>query len=123
MPGQEQIVLTREVIVLRVAVTSPFDEFFLLWALSLQVVRRQWKRVIFMQTNREDVGHRYREILLPIPPGRSEARAVSKDFRTYFTGLSQLRSDFAHRLAEDGLHHFPLTGEQERDVLDRDDPE
>ena len=110
MPGQEQVVLTREVIVLRVTPKAPFDAFYMLWALSLQVVRDQWKRVIFMQTNREDVGERYREILLPVPPDRKEARSVSKEFRVYFTGLSRLRTSFAEHLSTEGLHHFTLTG-------------
>jgi hypothetical protein len=110
MPGQEQVVLTREVIVLRVEDGAPFDPFYLLWALSLQVVRAQWRRVIFMQTNREDVGDRYREVILPIPPNRSEATAVSRDFRAYFLGLSRLRDAFAKSLSADRLHHFTLTG-------------
>jgi len=110
MPGQEQVVLTREVIVLRVTPAAPFDAFYLLWALSLQVVLNQWKRVIFMQTNREDVGDRYREIIIPVPPDKKKAQAVSKDFREYFTGLARLRTSFAEHLATDGLHHFTLTG-------------
>lgn len=109
MPGQERVVLTREVILLRVTPHAPFDAFYLLWALSLEIVRNQWKRVIFMQTNREDVGDRYREILLPIPPDKKEARNVSKEFRAYYTGLSRLRTHFAEYLSNEGLHHFSLT--------------
>ena len=110
MPGQEQIVLTREVIVLRVTNKALFDAFYLHWALSLGVVRDQWRRVIFMQTNRDDAGHRYRDILIPIPPNKKEARAVSKEFRAYFRGLAQLRSTFTEYLAQEGLHHFTLSG-------------
>lgn len=110
MPGQEQIVLTRETIVLRVTDDAPFDPFFLLWALSLRVVRDQWKRLIFMQTNREDVGHRYREILVPVPPTRQDADAASAQFRAYFGGLATLRDQFAEYLSSDRLHHFTLTG-------------
>jgi type I restriction enzyme M protein len=110
MPGQEQVVLTREVIVLRVMPKARFDAFYLLWALSLQVVRDQWRRVIFMQTNREDVGDRYREIVLPVPPDPGQAKRVSLGFRTYFTGLARLRTNFAYHLAAEGLHHFTLTG-------------
>lgn len=119
MPGQEQVVLTREVIVLRVTPEAPFDAFFLLWALSLRIVRDQWKRIIFMQTNREDVGHRYREILIPVPPDRGDATQVSEEFREYFTGLSRLRTEFAEHLAAEGLHHFPLTG---GDAAPEDEP-
>jgi type I restriction enzyme M protein len=108
MPGQERIVLTREVIVLRVSKKAPFDAFYLLWALSLRVVRDQWRRVIFMQTNRDDVGHRYREILVPLPPDRATSLSVSKDFRDYFKGLARIQSKFARVLAEDDLHHLTL---------------
>ncbi len=113
MPGQERVVVTREVIVLRVTDKAPFDPFYLLWALSLRVVRDQWKRVIFMQTNREDVGYRFTEILVPVPPNKAEAREVSADFRAYYKGLSRLRSSFAQSLMGDGLHHFTLTGGEE----------
>ena len=67
MPNQERIVLTKEVIVLRSLVQEmEFDQFYLMWAMSLELVRKQWNRVILMQTNREDVGERYKEILIPI---------------------------------------------------------
>lgn len=108
MPGQEQIVLTREVIVLRVTSQAPFDSFYLLWALSLNVVRDQWKRQIFMQTNREDVGHRYRNILLPIPESPVEAKEVSVEFAKYYNGLAQLREAFSASLSGDRLHHDTL---------------
>jgi hypothetical protein len=108
MPGQEQVVLTREIILLRVTPQAPFDAFFLLWALSLRVVREQWQRVIFMQTNREDVGDRYREILLPIPPDKSTARAVSREFRAYYSGLSRLREKFSEYLSGNDLHYYSL---------------
>lgn len=110
MPGQEQVVVTREVIILRVTPKAPFDAFYLLWALSLKIVRDQWKRIIFMQTNREDVGHRYGEIIIPAPSSKKEAGTVSKDFRNYYVGMSRLRTNFASSLADSGLHHFMLTG-------------
>ena len=98
MPGPEQAVLIREVIVLRVTPESPFDSCFLLSVLSLKVVRDQGRRVIFVQTIREDVGHRYKEILLPIPFGSRRRSSRVEEFRTDFTGLSRLRTDFADRL-------------------------
>ncbi len=110
MPGQEQVVLTREVLVLRVSPSAPFDAFYLMWALSLQIVRDQWKRIIFMQTNREDVGDRYREIVLPIPPKKSDANSASKEFKDYFMGLSKLRTNFSDYLESDGMHHFTMSG-------------
>ena len=55
MPGQEQVVLTKEIIIIRPGPAAKFDTFYLLWALTLKIVRNQWKRIVFMQTNREDV--------------------------------------------------------------------
>lgn len=106
MPGQEQIVVTREVIVLRALPDADFDAFYLMWALTLKVVRQQWNRIIFMQTNREDAGHRYREIRIPLPPSSAVAREVSGPFRTYYENLAQHRTELARYLAEDGGHHY-----------------
>lgn len=106
MPGQEQIVLTKEVIVLRPGVKAQFDSFYLLWALSLTFVRDQWNRVIFFQTNREDVGSRFLEIELPVPPDRQKADGVSEYFREYFETIASARSKLAKALEADGNHHF-----------------
>ncbi len=66
MPGQENAVLTEEIIIARTN-TQLFDQFYLLWALTLKEVVAQWERIVFMQTNREDVGKRMYEIQIPIP--------------------------------------------------------
>jgi len=110
MPGQERIVLTREVIVLRVTNKAPFDAFFLHWALSLKAVRAQWRTVIFMQTNRDDVGHRYREIRVPITENQESGRKASEAFRTYYSKLASLRTQFAQALRKEGLHYLTLSG-------------
>ncbi|WP_229397800.1 hypothetical protein [Micromonospora okii] len=109
MPGQERVVLTKEMLVLRAADDAPFDNFYLLWAMTLKAVRRQWGRVIFMQTNREDVGPRYREIKIPIPPTPDLARAASQAFRTYYTESQKIREAFLTYLAEDDRHHVFLS--------------
>ena len=114
LPGQEQVVLTREIIVLRPGMNANFDSFYLLWALSLKVVRDQWRRIIFMQTNRDDVGKRYLEILFPVPPSREHAMDVSKCFREYYQTLSTARSAFARYLNQTGQHHFFISGAEEK---------
>jgi hypothetical protein len=106
MPGQEQVVATREVIVLRAAPSAPFDAFYLLWAMTLKIVKDQWKRVIFMQTNREDVGNRYLEIEIPIPPNKEVADSVSKQFRDYYLTVSTARVNLSNYLHGSGEHHF-----------------
>jgi type I restriction enzyme M protein len=106
MPGQEQIVLTREVLVLRAADDAPYDNFYLLWAMTLKAVRRQWDRIVFMQTNREDAGSRYNEICIPVPRDRDSADAFAKPFRDYYLGIQQRRDSFLNYLASDNKHHI-----------------
>ncbi|WP_313337997.1 hypothetical protein [Stutzerimonas nitrititolerans] len=115
MPGQERVLLTKEVIVIRPGPKANFDSFFLLWALTLNVVRDQWKRVVFMQTNREDVGKRYLEILIPITESAELAERVGAPFRNYYTSLAEARSHFAEYLRSSGQHHFFVSGAEEPD--------
>jgi type I restriction enzyme M protein len=93
MPGQEQIVLTKEVIGLR-SKSDLFDQFYLMWAMNLPVVRRQWERVIFMQTNREDVGDRFLEIEIPIPKSKEKSLSISKLYKTYYDSVANLKRTF-----------------------------
>jgi hypothetical protein len=72
------VVLTEEILVLRPGPKADFDAFYLLWALTLKIAREQWKRLIFMQTNREDVGQRYQELLIPIAATRQRAGASGR---------------------------------------------
>lgn len=108
MPGQEEIVVTKEVLFLRPGPNASIDSFYLLWAMSLKAVRNQWKRVVFMQTNREDVGKRYLEIEIPWVDDATVAAERSKAFRDYYQGMQALRRDFVHALEEDGEHHVFL---------------
>jgi type I restriction enzyme M protein len=109
MPGQEDLLVTKEVIVVRPGPEAFFDAFYLLWALTLRVVRDQWRRVVFMQTNREDVGDRYHEIEIPLAPDAVSAHAVSQSFREYFLALATAREGLSRYLAS-GEHHFFVPG-------------
>ena len=113
LPGQERVVMTKEVIVLRPDPKANFDPFYLLWALSLKVVRDQWRRIIFMQTNREDVGKRYLEILLPVPPSPARAKEISEPFRSYYQTLATARSALSDYLYQEKQHHFFVSGAEE----------
>jgi len=118
MPGQEQVLTTKEVIVLRPGPEAEFDAFYLLWAMTLRIVRDQWKRVVFMQTNREDVGKRYFEIKIPVPPSREKADAVSAAFRNYYTTLADAREGLNAYLANNSDHHFFVSGADAPDLAD-----
>ena len=106
LPGQEQVVTTKEVIVVRPGEEANFDPFYLMWALTLNIVRDQWRRVIFMQTNREDVGDRYLSIRIPIPRDASHAALVSRPFREYYKNLANARDELRSYFAIEPNHHF-----------------
>lgn len=116
MPGQEQVLTTREVIVLRPGPAAIFDTFYLLWAMTLKIVRYQWRRVVFMQTNREDVGQRYLEIEVPIPPNAKRAEDVSKEFRDYYQSLAKARTALEVYLAKSKEHHFFVSGAEPPEI-------
>jgi type I restriction enzyme M protein len=115
MPGQEQVMMTKEVIVMRPGPKATFDGFYLLWAMTLKIVRDQWKRVVFMQTNREDVGKRYLEIEIPVPPSRKRADEVSAEFRTYYQTIADARKKLQTYLNASDDHHFFVSGAEQPD--------
>ncbi|MDR8730796.1 hypothetical protein [Burkholderia pseudomultivorans] len=106
MPGQEQVVTTKEVIVVRPGKEANFDPFYLMWALTLNIVRDQWRRVIFMQTNREDVGDRYLDIRVPVPRDADHAAEISRPFRHYYQSLAKARDELRTYFASEPDHHF-----------------
>lgn len=100
LPGQERSVFTKEVLVLSATAEAPFDNFFIAWALMQDSVNAQWDRVIFMQTNREDLGDRWKEVLVPVPRSKKEAEALSKSTRDYYQGLARLKKEYQEKLSE-----------------------
>lgn len=107
VPGEEQIVLTKEVFVFRVnSNVLGYSPFYLLWALCLSEVRNQWSRITLMQTNREDVGGRYKEIRIPKPKSKGWADEVSKAFRDYFEGLANAKKVFAESTKSDNFDYI-----------------
>jgi hypothetical protein len=110
MPGQERVVLTKEIIVLRPGPKATFGPFYLLWALTLKIVREQWRRVVFMQTNREDVGDRWLEIEIPIPKTPEIAATAARPFAEYYTAIATARTDLGGYLQRSGEHHFFVSG-------------
>ena len=105
VPGEERIVLTKEVFVFRALDAELFDPFYLIWAFSLKVVREQWRRITLMQTNREDCGNRYREIVIPKPPSKTWARDASTAFKAYFEAIAAAKTVFVENLKEDPFEY------------------
>jgi type I restriction enzyme M protein len=112
LPGEEQVVLTKEMFIIRLTEKGRkiIDPFYLLWALSLRAVRDQWRRVALMQTNREDVGSRHKEIRLPWPPSGRGSKAwateKAKDFRAYFQGIAKAKTDFLTSLESSDIAYI-----------------
>ena len=105
IPGEERIVITKEVFVFRSNDKEIYDAFYLLWAFSLKAVRNQWRRIALMQTNREDCGTRYKEIVLPKAPDEAWARQRSEPFRSFFTTIAQARSTLSETLQKDDFQY------------------
>lgn len=106
LPGEESVVLTKEVFVLRVIDRTVWDPFYLLWALSLKSVRAQWKRIALMQTNREDCGPRFQEIVVPKPVCHDWALEQSSAFRDYFETIADARKRFTERISRSGMEYI-----------------
>lgn len=111
MPGQENVVLTKEIIVMRATDLAPFDQFYLMWALSLTAVRKQWDRIVFMQTNREDVGKRVLEIRIPFPLISERADEISVPFKEYYTSIEAARRGFINQLNSSEFNYHIHLGE------------
>lgn len=107
IPGEEQIVITKEVFIIRVLDdTQGYSPFYLLWALSLIQTRKQWSRISLMQTNREDVGERYKEVIIPEPISKEWADKVSAPFRNYFEGIAKSKEAFIKATSEDSFNYI-----------------
>jgi len=126
LPGEENVVLTKEVFVFRIIDADIWDPFYLLWALSLKVVREQWRRIALMQTNREDCGSRYKEIILPKPKNAKWAKEVSKGFREYFQTLANAKTQFIDKIKSDKFEYVAnvISGQyqdEEIEIIENDE--
>lgn len=100
MPWQTNVILTREINIWRVTKKAKkIDPFLLLNLMSLKAVHGQFSFLVLMQTNREDLSKRYKEILLPIPRDEGTRERWSKPIENYFE--MQIKSrEFYRQLRE-----------------------
>jgi len=61
----------------------------------LNEVRKQWLRIVFMLTNKEDVGKRMLEIMIPAPKNIKASNKYSAPFKTYYKYLEK-KQEFFH---------------------------
>jgi type I restriction enzyme M protein len=102
MPWQTRIVLTREIAIWRVrSGASRVTPWLLLALASLHVVHDQFRFLVLMQMNREDLGRRYRELLLPIPRDAAMREKWARPIQDYFEVMTRARERYealAHEL-------------------------
>jgi len=95
MPWQTHVILTREIAIWRVQPQAKrIDPFLMLAMLSLNVVHAQFNYLVLMQTNREDLGQRYKEVLLPIPRTGAQRERWSGPVNNYFSALVEARRSY-----------------------------
>jgi len=95
MPWQTQVILTREIAIWRVPdAANRLDPWLLLALMSLKVVHDQFKFLVLMQMNREDLGSRYREVVIPIPRKEEQRQKWSRPIGKYFEAMSLARASY-----------------------------
>jgi type I restriction enzyme M protein len=95
LPWQRHVVFTKEVLILRVDENDEgIDPFLLLALLSLGVVQDQYAHLVLMQTNRDDLGDRWREVIVPVPATASGRETISSSVREYFEGIVKAREAY-----------------------------
>jgi type I restriction enzyme M protein len=95
LPWQTHVVMTREMLILRVADNDRGITPFLLLALfSLKVVQDQYSNLALMQVNRDHLGDHWREVKIPIPRKESGRNAIAEPVRDYFAGVVLARESY-----------------------------
>ena len=95
LPWQTQLVITKEVLILRVEGNDrQLDPFLLLAVMSLKVVQDQYRHLVLMQTNREHLGDHWREVRIPLPETAARRAEISDHMRTYFETIIGGRASY-----------------------------
>ncbi len=94
MPWQRQVILTREINIWRVSQGADVDWALLLGLCSLKVVFEQFRHLVLMQMNREDLSDRYRELLLPIPRKPQTRSEWADPIREFFEAQVKARMSY-----------------------------
>lgn len=101
MPWQTHVILTREIAVWRVTKDAKrIDRWLMLALVSLRVVHEQFRFLVLMQMNREDLGDRFKELLLPIPRKQSVRDKWSKPIAEYFEAMNLAREKYTDLTAQ-----------------------
>jgi len=93
MPWQTKVILTREITVWRIPKKATrIDPWLLLALASLRSVHDQFNFLVLMQMNREDLGDRYKELLLPLPKSAAKREEWARPIREFFEASARARA-------------------------------
>ena len=106
MPWQTQVVLTKEIAVLRCTSGSRVSPWLLLVMLSLRVVNDQFRFLVQMQTNREDLGRRLLELKIPVPVDDAARKRWEQPAEDYFQAQVGARKSYRTLIDNLGASHF-----------------
>ena len=106
MPWQTQVVLTKEIAVLRCAGGSRVSPWLLLVMLSLRVVNDQFRFLVQMQTNREDLGRRLLDLKIPVPNDDAVRKQWEQPVEDYFRAQVRARESYRALIDNLGASHF-----------------
>ena len=98
MPWQTHIVLTKEILILRVPERSRVSLWLILVLMSLRVVNDQFRYLVQMQTNREDLGKRILELQVPLPNDLTLQAQWEDHARGYLQAMAAARSKYSKLL-------------------------
>ncbi len=95
LPWQTGVILTREVLVIRVCENEEgITPFLLLALMSLRVVQDQYQYLTLMQTNREHLGDCWEEVQVPLPKNSKDRARVERPVREYFEAIVKARESY-----------------------------
>ena len=94
MPWQTHVILTKEILVLRCGKSSRISPWLLLVMMSLRVVNDQFRYLVQMQTNREDLGKRFFELLIPVPKDKKVKERWEEHVRKFFQAQVEAREEY-----------------------------
>lgn len=95
LPWQTNVVLTREVLIIRVSKNDEgITPFLLLALMSLRLVQDQYQYLTLMQTNREHLGDNWREVQVPLPKSLEDRAKTERPVRDYFGAIVKARESY-----------------------------
>ena len=89
LPWQTNVLLTREMLGLRVLPNNRgITAFLMLALLSLRVVQDQFlEDARALQTNREHLGDNWREVIVPLPDNEVDRLNIERPVKAYFDSI------------------------------------